>query len=335
MDLNELLIFTRVVQTGSFTAAAKLLSMPKSSVSRKVSDLEDRIGARLLQRTTRRLGLTDAGRIYFEHCVRIVAEVEEADQAVGRMHAAPCGLLRVTAPLSFSMLGPLLAEFLARYPDVQVELVCTDRLVDLVNEGFDVAIRAGALHDSSLVARALGTIERVLVASPAYLAARGSPAAPAELAQHACIAFAAGANPGTWSLHAGERTAEIRVRARLLVNDFEMMCEAARAGLGVAFIARFACQGDLQSGRLQRLLPAWSSAFTPVHALYPTTRHLSPKVLAFLDVIRAGLSLGAPAGAADSADAADDALAADAADAADAATDAAAAPPRPARTAAR
>ena len=153
MDLNELLVFTRVVQSGSFTAAAKQLDMPKSSVSRKVSELKDRIGARLLQRTTRQLGLTDAGRIYFEYSARIVAQIEEADQAVNRMQSTPRGLLRVTAPLSFAMLGPIVAEFLERYGDVQVELMCTDRAVDLIEEGFDLAIRAGKLEDSTLVAR--------------------------------------------------------------------------------------------------------------------------------------------------------------------------------------
>ena len=169
MDLNELLVFTRVVQAGSFTAAAGLLKMPKSSVSRKVSDLEERIGARLLQRTTRRLGVTDAGRIYFERVAPIVAEIEQAEQAVSELQTSPQGLLRVTVPLSFSVLGPMVASFLEKYQEVRAELVSTDRAVDLVKEGFDVAVRAGHLIDSTLVARRLGTIKRVLIAAPAYL----------------------------------------------------------------------------------------------------------------------------------------------------------------------
>ena len=291
-DLNELLIFTRVVQTQSFTAAARVLGMPKSSVSRKISDLEDRLGARLLQRTTRKLGLTDVGRTYYERCARIVQEVEEADQAVGRMQAAPCGRLRITAPLSFGMLGPIVAEFLQRYPDIQVELVCTDRRIDLVEEGFDVAIRAGHLDDSTLIARSLGTIERVLVASPGYLKRHGSPHAPAELEHHACITFGAGTDSEVWQLYAAERKTEVRISPRFCVNDFDMMREAARLGTGIAWIPKFVCIPDLRAGRLRQILPDFCSAAVPVHAIYPTTRHLSPKVLAFLAVLHEHLSLG-------------------------------------------
>lgn len=293
MDLNEILVFTRVVQAGTFTAGAQLLGMPKSSVSRKISDLEDRVGARLLQRTTRKLGLTDIGRIYYERCARIITEIEEAEQAVDSMRAAPCGVLRVSAPLSFGMLGPIVARFLKRYPEVRVELVCTERLVDLVNEGFDVAIRAGALDDSTMVARRLGVVERVLVASPGYLKKKGSPRQPADLSAHACITFGAGPTPEVWSLVAGDKKADVRISPRLTVNDFEMMREAARSGIGIAWIPKFVCVDDLKSGQLRQVLPDWCSVATPVHAVYPTTRHLSPKVLAFFEMVRAQLSLGA------------------------------------------
>src|SRR5215468_9843055 len=153
MDLNEITVFTRVVQAGSFTAAAKVLGMPKSTVSRKVSDLEERLGARLLQRTTRKLSLTDAGRTYFDYGVRIVNEVEAAESAVGSLQDKPRGLLRVTAGINASWLGDIVAEFMKRYPDVQVEMLCTARSVVLVEERFDLGIRAGALSDSSLIAR--------------------------------------------------------------------------------------------------------------------------------------------------------------------------------------
>ena len=291
MDLNEILVFTRVVQAGSFTAAAAALHMPKSSVSRKVSELEDRIGARLLQRTTRRLGLTDAGRVYFDHCVRIVAEIEEADQAVSRMHAAPRGLLRVTTPLSFGLLGPAVAAFLQRYPDVQVDMVCSDRRVDLVDEGFDVAIRAGPLDDSTLVARSLGVIKRVLVASPAYLRRRGSPRAPGDLMKHSCISFGVGPAPSTWTLHAGERKTEVRISPRFSVNEVELMLETARAGIGIAWIPDFVSAEDLRAGRLRQVLADWCSAETQVHAVYPSARHLSPKVAAFVDIVRERFAL--------------------------------------------
>jgi DNA-binding transcriptional LysR family regulator len=279
-------IFTRVVQAGSFTAAARALAMPKSSVSRKVSELEDRLGVRLLQRTTRKLGLTDAGRLYFDRSSRIVAEMEEAEQAVAQTQSAPRGLLRVTAPLSFGMLGPMMAGFLQRHPDVQVELVCTDRRVDLVDEGFDVAIRAGPLDDSTLIARSLGVLERVLVASPAYLRRHKRPRSPAELGEHDCVNFGAGPAPTVWILHAGERRVEVRVAPRYSVNELDLLLEAARAGVGIALIARFVAAEDLRAGRLRQLLPEWSSPQTPIHAVYPTARHLSPKVAAFVEFVR-------------------------------------------------
>src|SRR5690349_7028510 len=173
MDLNEIIVFARVVQAGSFTKAAAELGMPKSTVSRKVSELEERLGARLLQRTTRKLSLTDAGRTYFDYSARVVAEVEDAERAVSSLQAAPRGLLRVTAPTNFRVLGAIVADYLKRYPDVRLELFCTGRRVDLVEERFDLGVRAGVLADSSLVARSLGTAGWVLAATPAYLRRRG------------------------------------------------------------------------------------------------------------------------------------------------------------------
>lgn len=286
MDLNELLVFTRVVQAGSFTAAARLLGMPKSSVSKKVADLEARLGVRLLQRTTRKLGLTDAGRVYFGRCARVVTDVEEADLAVTELQAAPRGLLRVAAPMSLTMLGAMVAAFLKGNADVQVEFVCSDRLVDLVEEGFDVAIRAGPLNDSTLVARRLGAVKRVLVASPSYLRRRGCPEAPGDLERHACITFGASAAPTAWALEYGDKVKEVRVSPRLAVNDFEMMLDAARAGVGVAWVLDFLAARDLREGRLVAVLPDWCSPETPVHAVYPTARHLSPKVVRFVETLR-------------------------------------------------
>ena len=283
MDLNELLIFTRVVQSGSFTAAARLLEMPKSTVSRKVAELEDRVGARLLQRTTRKLGLTDAGRIYFDYGARIVTEVEEAEQAVGRLQSTPRGLLRVTAPLSLSILGPIVADFLQRQPDVQVDLRCSDRVVDLVEEGFDLAIRAGRLSDSTLVARPLGVLRRVVVASPSYVKRHRAPAEPADLERHDGLAFGGVTAPNVWTLTRGEEKVEVRVVARLTVNDLDILGEVTRAARGVAFMPEFAVAEDLRQGRLQRLLPEWCSEEVPLSAVYPTTRHLSPKVTAFIE----------------------------------------------------
>jgi len=295
MDLNELLVFTRVVQAGSFTAAARRLKMPKSSVSRKVSDLEERVGARLLHRTTRKLGLTDAGRMYFERAAPIISDIEQVDQAVGELQAAPRGLLRVSAPLSFGLLVPMVASFLERYPEVRVELVCTDRVVNLVEEGFDVAIRAGHLVDSTLVARRLGAMKRVLVASPGYLKHHPRLKSPADLEKHPCIAFGSIPTPSLWTLHFGEKKVDVQVPARLSTNDMDLMLDAARAGIGIAWLPEHIAAADLRRGRLKRLLTDWSSPETPVHAVYPSARHLSPKVSALVELLRKEFSAAAVA----------------------------------------
>ncbi|MBZ4333841.1 LysR family transcriptional regulator [Corallococcus interemptor] len=286
MDLNELLVFARVVQAGSFTAAAKALRMPKSTVSRKVSELEERVGAQLLQRTTRTLHLTEVGRAYYAHCERIVAEAEAAELAVTRMQAGPQGLLRVTTPLSVHFLAPLVARFMEQYPDVQVELLCTDRAVDLMEEGFDLAVRAGRLPDSSLMARRLGDIEWLVVASPGYLQARGAPKTPSDLAKHDCLFFGKSVQGNVWTLHAGGRSVDVKVSGRLVVNEPDMLRAVTTLGAGVALIPGQQCIEDLASGRLQRVLPDWSSTGAPVHAVYPPTRHHVPKVMAFVEVLR-------------------------------------------------
>jgi len=297
MDLNELLVFTRVVQAGSFTAAARLLKMPKSSVSRKVSDLEERIGARLLHRTTRKLGLTDAGRIYFERAAPIVSDIEQVDQAVAELQATPRGLLRVTAPLSFGLLGPIVASFLEQNSEVRIDLVCTDRVVNLVEEGFDVAIRAGHLADSTLVARRLGVLKSVLVAAPAYLKRHPRLKSPTDLEKHPCITFGSIPTPTTWTLYFGEKKVEVRISAHLSTNDMELMRDASRAGIGIALLGEHFCAADLRKGRLKRVLADWCSPETPVHAVYPTTRHLSPKVAAFVELLRQQFSAAASANA--------------------------------------
>jgi DNA-binding transcriptional LysR family regulator len=286
MDLNEIIVFAKVVQTGSFTGASRELEMPKSTVSRKVSELEERLGARLLQRTTRKLSLTDVGQTFYRHAARVVAELEEAELAVGRMQEAPRGLLRVTVPLNFGYLGSIVASFLKGYPEVDVELVCADRIVDLVDEGFDLALRAGPLADSTLIARSLGRLESFAVASPAFLAKNGTPKRPQDLARFDCVVFGAGPDRTTWRLHRGGKTTAVQVDARLVVNDFDILFEAALAGLGIAVLPIFRCAEALRAKKLRRVLPEWCSAETPLHAVYPSTRHLSPKVKAFVDHLR-------------------------------------------------
>ncbi len=289
LDLNEIVVFARVVQAGSFTGAARALDLPKSTVSRKVTALEERLGARLLQRTTRKLSLTEAGRAYYEHSARVVGEVEEAERAVGNLQDAPRGLLRLTTPLNFDFVAPVATEFLARHPDVQLEIVCTDRVAGLVEEGFDLAIRAGRLADSTLIGRRLASLRSYLVASPAYLGERGRPRSPDDLVRHSCLLFSGGSVRGAWRLLREGRKIEVALRARLVVNDFDLLYEAAVAGLGIAMVPEHRCLNDLRRGRLERVLPRWSSPETALHAVYPSTRHLSPAMKAFLDHLQARL----------------------------------------------
>lgn len=286
MDLNEIAVFTRVVQAGSFTAAAKQLRMPKSTVSRKVSDLEERLHARLLQRTTRKLSLTDAGRTYFDYGIRIVNELEAAESAVGSLQEQPRGLLRVTAGLNNAWLGDIVAGFMKRYPEVQIEMLNTGRNVDLVEERFDVAIRAGALADSSLIARPLGTATWFLIATAAYLKKRKRPRVPDDLADHDCLFFGAGSTTVHVRLSSADRNADVAVRAHLLASDMDIVHSAALAGIGIALLPAFRCVDDLRLHRLERVLGDWSAPPTPVHVVYPTARHLSAKVKAFVEFVQ-------------------------------------------------
>src|SRR5215470_8312608 len=289
LDLNAMVVFAAVADTGSFTAAARHLAMPKSTVSRKVGELEKRIGARLIQRTTRRLSLTDVGRVYSEHCARVGREADEADLAVQQMQATPRGLLRITAPPSLRTLGQIAAEFLERYPDVRIEVVCTEHHVDLVAEGFDLAVRVGPLTDSNLISRQLAVVKQVLVAAPGYLRRRGRPRKPMDLEEHETIGLGSRPGPGVWSLDKAGESVDVHVRRRLAVNDIGWVHDAARRGIGIALLPEFACKEDLQEGRLRQVLGEWSSGERPLYALYPTARHLSRKVIAFIDMLSVGL----------------------------------------------
>lgn len=288
-DLGELVVFTQVVRCGSFTAASRSLGMPKSTVSRKVAELETRIGARLLQRTTRSLSLTDIGRAYYERCARIIADLEEAEQVVTRMQATPRGLLRVTVPNSFAVLGPLFAEYLALYPDVQVEVLSTGRRVDLIEERFDVALRAGPPPDSTLIGRKVGVVRRCVLAAPEFVKRAGIFKEPAALERQDCLVFTPEGT--TWTLASGAKEVQVHVSPRLAANDYDLLRAVARNGFGLALLPEYQCLEDVGSGRLVRVLEAWSAREVPVYALYPSARHLSPKVIALLDLLRDRLAL--------------------------------------------
>jgi DNA-binding transcriptional LysR family regulator len=283
MDLNEILVFARVARAGSFTAAAKELGMPKSTVSRKVTELEERLDARLLQRTTRKLSLTDAGRTYYDYAARIANELEAAERAVGSLQAKPQGLLRVTAPVNVGFLSPIISDYLKRYPDVHLDLFCTARSVDLVEERFDLAIRAGALADSSLIAKSLGSAKWFVVAAPGYLKKYGRPRLPEELKSRACLLFGNGRTSVHLTFVAETRTAELDVEPRLLTSDMDVLFGAVAAGLGIGLLPAFVCVEALRAGRMERVLHEWQPPAVPMQVVYPTTRHLSPKVKTFVD----------------------------------------------------
>ena len=290
MDLNEILVFARVVQAGSFTAAAAALGMPKSTVSRKVSDLEQRLHSRLLQRTTRKLSLTDVGRTYYEYCARIVGEIEDAERAVSTLQEIPRGLLRVTAPINVAFLGPIVSDYLKRYPEVRLDLFCTGRTVDLVEERFDLGIRGGALADSTLIARRLGSAKWLLVATPGYLKRRGRPRSPDDLRKHDCLLFGAGPDSGGLRLENGDRSVQVALSPRLTVTDIDVVYAVATAGLGIAVLPAFRCVEDLRARRLTRVLADWNVPSTFLHVVYPSARHISPKVKSFVDHLYARMT---------------------------------------------
>jgi DNA-binding transcriptional LysR family regulator len=283
MDLNEMLVFARVVQAGSFTAAAAELRMPKSTVSRKVSELEERLKSRLLQRTTRKLSLTDVGQTYYDYCARIVGEVLDAERAVTSLQGTPRGLLRVTAPARAAFLAPIVGDFLKRYPEVRLELFCTERAVDLVEERFDVGIRAGTLADSTLVVRSLGRVDWFLVATPEYLKRRGRPRSPEDLKKHDCMLFAPRMEGAPLRLINGERSVEVALSPRLRVSDMDILHAAAIGGLGIVLLPAFLCVEQVRARRLERVLRDWNPPSAPIQVVYPSTRHISPKVKCFVD----------------------------------------------------
>ncbi len=286
---GEMAVFVRVVDEGGFSNAARTLGLSPSAVSKLVSRLEDRLGARLLNRTTRRLSLTDEGEAYYHRSSHILDEIEEAEQAISRSHAAPRGRLRVTAAAAFAtnQMAPVLPEFLDRYPEVHLELSVGDRVVDLVEEGFDVGVRTGALEDSSLISRLLAEDHRTICATPAYLKRHGAPRTPADLAGHNCITWTGSHGAlNDWPFEGPDGPYTVRVRGNAAVNNGEALHEMALAGLGIAHMAEYRVAPDIRMGRLVPLL-AHCHRFVrlPIHVVYPHRRHLSPKVRAFVDFL--------------------------------------------------
>ena len=295
MDLNELVVFARVVETRSFTAAAQQLGLPKSTVSRKIAQLEERLAARLIQRTTRKLSLTEIGQAYYERCARIVTDIALAEQLVTDMQSTPRGLLRVTAPIDLGgfRLGELTAQFLADHPDIHVHLELTDRVVDLVDEGYDLALRFGPLGESSLIARRIGVMSQRLYASPAYLKKHPAPRDIDELEDHDILAFLPGSRTSVWVLQGpAGATAEITPSTRFSSNNLLAVRQALGAGAGIALLPDFILCNQQAASDLVPVLPAWRSQAIELSAVYPSVRNLSPKVRVYLDYLAEHLRIG-------------------------------------------
>lgn len=298
---TSMTIFARVVERGSFAAAAEGSGMTPTMVANHVRDLERHLKGRLLNRTTRRHSLTELGKRYHAQCVNILALLASAELDAREMQASPRGRLRVSCPVSFGTraLVPVLSQYLDRYPEVQVELSLSDRFVDLAEEGFDAAIRAGELPDSGLVARLLGYSPRITCASPAYLARHGHPREPADLLQHNCLGFMLPNGPEReWRYPRpdGKGIERIEARGRLDVNGGMALREAALAGIGIIFQPQMILHDDLEAGRLVRLFPDWPAPTSPVHVVYLPDTRMPPKLESFIAFLEESLDLDKHAG---------------------------------------
>jgi DNA-binding transcriptional LysR family regulator len=285
--LTSLTAFVRVVDSGGFSAAGRHLNMSTTMVSNHVQSLEDRLGARLLNRTTRKVSLTEIGKAYYDRCTQILADLEQADDIAGAMQSTPRGTLRIyTATHIIPFIAPVVGEFLAAYPDVKVDMTMGERVIDILDEGFDIAVRLTPPPDSSLIVRSLATWRHVLCCSPSYLEKHPRPQQLSELSQHNCVRHALYPFEDGW--HFADRKgapAVVRISGNLLTNSGETLRLAALEGVGISLAAGFLVHDDLESGRLIRLLPEYRPVEMSMNAVYPHRHHLSAKVRTFIDLL--------------------------------------------------
>ena len=285
---GEMAAFVRVVEARGFSAAAPTLGLTPSAVSKLVTRLETRLGVRLLQRTTRALHLTAEGELFFDSARRIVGEIEQLESRLSDGRGTPHGLLRVTTSLAFTthQLAPVVSEFLARHPRIELELLPTDRVIDMIEEGVDIAIRIGRLADTSFMARKIGEDKRLICASPAYLARYGTPRTPQDLVRHRCIVSRERAYLNRWVFRVGSDVQEIEVTGPLAVSEGEAQLQMALQGVGIVRLTRLTVAQAVRDGKLLSLFEAQSAdSGVPIHAVYPHRRHLPSKVPAFVDFL--------------------------------------------------
>lgn len=288
-NLNEILVFMAVVDAGSFIAGGQKLGLTRSAAGKAVARLEDRLGVRLLNRTTRTLSLTDEGRAFYERGLQILAAVDAAEASVAGEAGTPRGLLRLTVPDAFGrrVLLPLLSQYLETWPEVQIEVSFTDRLTDIVEEGFDLAVRIGGVNaDKQLVSRVVARYQAMLCAAPSYLAEQGEPPDLDALAGHACLFFSSRTRRQSWRFRAADGTwLKSPGRSRLRLDSGEAIRDAAVAGLGIALLPDFLIADDLAAGRLQQVLPSLDAGDVEIMVIYPSKRLLEPRVRRFIDLM--------------------------------------------------
>jgi len=280
--------FAKVVESGSFARAADRIGVSVSAISRQVADLEAHLGARLLNRTTRRLSLTESGSVYYERCVQLLADLEEAEEAVSSTAVVPRGTLRLTAPISFGSgyLASAIAAFRERHPQLRFDVQLSDRAVDLVDEGLDLAVRIGEIGSQALIGRRVGVSQLVCCASPSYVERNAPLRSPADLAAHACLTYAYSSIGNQWRFTAATGAVqEVRVSGPAHANNGAMLAALAAAGVGIILEPDFIVAADVRAGRLVRLLPEYAAPSIGIHAAYPSRRHLSAKVRAFVDFV--------------------------------------------------
>lgn len=295
--LQQMRVFAAVVDAGSFVGAADAVEMSKAAVSRHVQELESRLGVRLLQRTTRKLSLTQEGEVFHTRCKELLANVEEAEAEITARAGEASGLLKINVPVSFGNLhlAPLWGEFLKRNPKVTLDISLSDRVVDLVDEGFDMAVRIGRLPDSSLISRKLASTLTIVCASPTYLQQRGRPTHPSDLARHSIVAYSLSSTGDRWAFDGPGGRATVKVSPRLHANSGDTCRAVALQHQGIIFQPSFLVGDDLKSGALVQVLPDWLSSELGIYAVYPTRKHLSPKVRVLVDfLVESGRRSGWP-----------------------------------------
>jgi len=285
--LNSIRAFTKVVQHSSFAAAARDLRLSRSAVSKHVIELEQELGVQLLSRTTRSVTATENGQAYYERCLAILSDLEEADLSATRLQAEVRGLLRINAPMSFGTLhlARAVADFMEKYPDLRIQLLLSDQQVDPVQEGFDVTLRIADLPSSSMIARRIAPARRAICASPSYLARHGTPKHPDDLRGHACLTYGHLATGNQWKLTGPDGDHWIAIPWTLCTNNAEVLRDAAVQGRGIALLPTFIAGADFQQGRLATILTGYQAPEISIYAIYPETRHLSLKVRVFIDFL--------------------------------------------------